>query len=291
MILRASKPSSLVLLMRGSLMCSVAVGLCGATYADNPPTIVNRTEFPQFAVIGRLESRRKVHVDGTSGFSKGSASLVSPCYVLTAAHVVLPDTFHVSADVDYTMDFRVGVGRSTPFLGHVAAQPDFSTMQTTKGKELLLLKLPPDKCVGSLASIGWLEPASVPLTTGQAVTAAGYPGGRPDGTFAIGYGRTGPRTADGRIGFTGSTVGGQSGGPVLTWENGTIKLLGVVSAQVGSAAAQSYQHYSPENANEVEDAVEFLNRPFVKAKLDADKAAFGRPNPAAGRLSMDHLPR
>lgn len=271
-------------------MCGIAVGLCGATYADKPLLIVSRAEYSQFAMIGRLESRRFVHVEGLSGPSKGSAVLVSPCYVLTTAHVVLPDTFHVSPDEDYTMDFRVGLGRSTPFLGHVAARPDFSTTQLTKGKELLLLKLSPDKCVGGLASIGWLEPASVPLTTGQSVAAAGYPGGRPDGTFAISYGRTGPRTADGRTEFTGPTVEGQSGGPVLTWENGTMKLVGVVSAQVGSAEAQSYARYSAENANEVEHVVEFLNRPLVKAKLDADKAAFGKPNTAADRLRTEHVP-
>ena len=268
----------------------MAAALCGATYADNPSTIVSRAEYPQFAMIGRLESQRIITQGGVTGISKGSAFLVSPCYLLTAAHVVLPESFHVSRDIDYTMQFRVGVGSSTPFLGHVDARPDFGLMQTTNGKELLLLKLPPDKCVGGLPNIGWLEPSSLPLSKGRSVAAAGFPGGLPDGTFAVGYGRTGAVTPTGKIGFSGSFMMGQSGGPVLTWEDGTMKVVGVIGYQVGHTLDQSYATYSFTNANGVEDVVAYLDRPVIKAIIAADKATFGKPNPAAGRIRTEHVP-
>ena len=66
---------------------------------------------------------------------------------------------------------------------------------------------------------------------------------------------------------------------------------GMNIVESGKVHGGTYDHYTADNANLLIDVSKVLGHSYVKAILDADKAAFGSPNPAADHLKIDHLPQ
>lgn len=267
-------------------------------YADNGNTVVDRGVETQLSPIGELMSvrevtekgeiktDRKVSKTGETHHLQGSAFLVSPCYILTAAHVVFGEGQLPKDGVDYTMNFSIGKGEKGPFAGSFAATPDLSLTSITRQTDWTLLKLPEDKCMGAHPAVGYYEASKKEVAVGDAMVAAGYGSDHARGELALGAGSVRGTDANGQLLFSGSFVKGASGGPALTVdEDGVTRVAGLVTSEMDTNGTQLYATYSDANANKIQSISSILNNPAVKAALDADKARFGNKNPAMERLT------
>ena len=209
-----------------------------------------------------------------------------PCYILTAAHVVLGTGQMFKPGVDYTMNFAVGVGALDGFSGSVKAFPVWNLARMTPNEDWMLLKLEGKKCLGVHPKIGFFESAAEDILIGTRAVAVGYGygPGRTRGTMSLGRGEV-MREALGKwYHFSGSFVEGASVGPLLVIDNGLIKVAGLVTSQQDGEGTQHYPTFSEEHANNVQSLHRILSDPEVKEALDADKARFGNINPASERL-------
>ena len=260
-------------------------------YRDNPGRVVDRKSETWTSPIGRLETIRTVTYRGDVGTSKGTAFLVSPCYIASVIHVVVPDSGWLRPGIDYAMTFRAGYWGASAFAGHTTVHPQFETAQKVNGAEMILLKTADDKCLGALPNFGWLEPARSKLVRGMHVIALGYPGDRPEGEMHLSRGEVRASTYGSKHLFTGSFVEGESGGAELIVEDGRLKVIGATVSQLDAGRIGEYETYADNHGNEIQGASDYLNSPKIKALLDADKARFGKPNPALQRQTMTLLPQ
>lgn len=103
-------------------------------YLDNPPRIINRGSERYLAPIGELESSDGIiGENGKPQHRFGTGVLVSPCYILTNAHVALGKDPVARPGVVYTMTFRAGVGKTAPFAGSTTATLILSSERTLDG--------------------------------------------------------------------------------------------------------------------------------------------------------------
>ena len=252
-------------------------------YRDNPSIVVDRSVETQFMPIGELVSDRVAVEKGVLGNLQGTAFLVSPCYILTAAHVVFGSEHLPKPGIDYTMHFSVGVGPQNGFSGSVKAAPDLSVASITAKSDWVFLKLDSSKCLGAHPRIGYFEISEKELVIGEKLVAVGYgyAEGRKRGTLAMGQGEVMSKDADGFYQFSGSYIEGASGGPLFESENGIAIVAGLITSQQDFAGTQRYDKFSERTANNIQSASDIISDPAVKSMLDADKARFGNVNPAA----------
>lgn len=265
-------------------------------FRDNPERVVDRARETWTSPIGELErdvvSKMK---DGLPDVvsTVGSAFLVSPCYIMTAAHVVYGDELSPLIDKDYTLQFRAGTSATSAFAGKTTATPVISgNRDIAHRNDWALMKL--NNCVGQRPELGWLEPSKkrLRLSSGKEVITLGFEALQERGALSAAQGRVLQAHLEDDLFKTDATfLPGQSGGPVLSIEDGTLVVSGMNVAELGLLQGKTYDHYTPDHANLIIDVTRILAKPYIKAILDDDKAAFGQPNPAAERLRMDHLPQ
>lgn len=261
-------------------------------YSDNMDYVVDRRVETQFAPIGELESVAVRHdKQGNEIRSYGSATLVSPCYILTNHHVVFGDDLDPVPGKDYTMKFRVGVA-PTPeaaFLGNTIATPvTWGQRGACNSDDWALMKL--KTCVGARADIGWMETSNkMPeQLVGADIAVAGYAGDHARGELSFSTGRaTAIDPANGLLKHSASAVGGQSGGAVMIKEDGILKLAGMHTLEFADYDKKTNQFdtFTDRHANEFVNVGYIVNRSDVKMLLDEDKAAHGGVNPARVRLA------
>ena len=258
-------------------------------FRDNSEFAVDRVRETWTAPIGELEAITAKVTPRASGYVEerrmGTGFLVSPCYALTAHHVVYGDDLTPVPGTDYRMKFRAGTGVTSPFAGNTTATPVTSGFRDNSGHgDWALLRL--TNCIGKRPEIGWLETSDAHLPNRQDDRAVAE-------AVALGYATKGDRGVldvergeltyeDPRTGlriFTGSMNPGESGGPVMILENGLLNVFALIKAS--SAAGLGL----------VQSIYEVVNRPNVKGLLDQDKAAWGLPNPNLPRLRMSQLPQ
>ena len=79
---------------------------------DNPAHLLDRASAPWMWPIGELESKTVVTKASQGKVGEfvmlGSGFLVSPCYILTAAHTVYGEELSPDPGKDYSMWFRAG---------------------------------------------------------------------------------------------------------------------------------------------------------------------------------------
>ena len=281
-------------------------------YRDNPDRIVNQRVESWASPIGQLQTSRRVYIDGIAGIFKGTGFLISPCYIVTAAHVVSPDSDallngEIDPRTDFRMVFRTKDPKSHRLINLIASidrnlnrqkilylrslHPSTNRSSTIDLKDYIFLKLPENACVNATPGFGWFEAAERELTNGDRAIALGYPKSKKKGELHLGAGRIGDVTASGLLRYSGSYKVGESGGPVLVMEKGRLKVGGVILAHFGSNDTQDYRTYSNDNANEVLSLVSILNYLPIKAIITADKVRSGNRNSATLIQKVHELPK
>ena len=160
-----------------------------AVFSDDPNSI-HDPRHPQsqtgadkmFAPIGIIWTNQPQPDQGTvprSNFHMGTAFLVSPCYILTAYHVVFGYRLGLrktaeQAERDVSATFRVGGNTS------LAVPAKYGQFSTFPGRDWALLLLKPaagHKCLGEDPNIGWLQlaPLEPATATKKSLSVAGYP--------------------------------------------------------------------------------------------------------------------
>lgn len=267
-------------------------------FADNPEFVIDRKSEAWTAPIGELESiSAEVTARGTETRA-GTGFLVSPCYVLTAHHVVYGDDLTPKPGVDYRMKFRAGKGVTTTFAGVTTATPVTSGFRDeTFRNDWALLRL--NVCIGKRPEFGWLETNSPSLhkaikdgaKTGGRAMAMGYEGDRERGTLTGGIGKViGIDPRNGHLEFTGSFVPGASGGPVMIDRDGVLTAVALNSAEEGDVHGATYASYKYWS-NSIQSVYEIVNRPNIKPILESDKALSGIENPNLIRLQIKNIPQ
>lgn len=266
-------------------------------FKDNPDVTVNRFIETQFMPIGELESIRVVKdSNGNDSHDYGTGFLVSPCLILTNAHVAFGDDGSPRLGKDYSFKFRAGVSGTSAFAGNTIAKPVLWGLQNLYGRnDWALMKL--TACIGAKTDIGWYETStnSIDYHIDEQVLVAGYPSDKALGQLAASYGQV--KDIDKRNGFfrfSSSMVPGQSGAPVFRKEDGRIVVIGINSMELllpsNLKRGETYDTYSDNIASEFQCICDILKRSDVKDLIQSDITAFGQPNPAALRLNRPLWP-
>ena len=254
-------------------------------YVDNPNFLVDSLKYTQFSPIVELVSTHNVTKDGKTGISQGTGFLVSPCYVLTAAHVIFGDNKHFDYDGDYTMILLIGKITSGGFVTHVPVTPDMNLMSQRGSDDWAMLKLPDDKCFGVHPKIGWYEAAARSPRIGQSALAVGFNINHPN-LLSASIGSVRGVGGDDLILYNGSFTGGASGGPVFIKVEGVSRVAGIITTARDEQRRSFHPTYVDVTANEFQSIDRILGNSAVKARLDADKARFGNKNSAEQRMSQ-----
>jgi hypothetical protein len=280
-------------------------------YRDNPDRAVNQRAESWSSPVVQLETGRRVNVDGVQGIFRGTGFLVSPCYVVTAAHVVSPDSNALlDGLIDSRTDFRMVLRTKDPIskaaisliadvdrhmndlkVAYLRSSRFINAPMSIDSKDFVFLRLPADGCLGSKPNFGWFETSNDALRKGDSAVALGYPKSEHKGELHLGSGQIRQTTLSNLLEFSGSYRIGESGGPLLKVEDRQLKVAGLIVSHLGSNASQEYPTFSSDNANLVLSLAPILNYAPIKAVLDADKARFGNRNPAAVRQTTGELPK
>ena len=274
-----------------------SVVLSSASSAEEPSgdQFVDRKTHYQLNLIGQLETVEPVTEAGKQGAGVGTGFLISPCYALSAGHVVSGNRFLISPsdpginrsdfETKYKMKFFIGVGVHLPFATMVYAVPQEWGFASYEYEDWVLLRL--SSCVGR--RLGWMEldpnydfrehPNERP------VFLASYPGDKTDpGGSNLGKSmhfskgivlplpvkfqshKTNDGTGqDGMIAYRiGYSSPGSSGGPIMVKDkNGLTRVVGV---HHNFAAFVGVRH--------------IIMQPRVIDIINRDRDDFGQPNPA-----------
>jgi hypothetical protein len=293
------------------VLSASSASLFANRYRDNPDRAVNQRVENWSSPVVQLETGRRVNVDGVQGIFRGTGFLVSPCYVVTAAHVVSPDSDALlDGVIDSRTDFRMVLRSKDPTskaaitliadvdrhlndlkIAYLRESRSLDERVSIDSKDFVFLRLPADGCLGSKPNFGWFETSNDALRKGDSALALGYPKGEHKGELHLGSGQIWAATPSSLLEFSGSYRIGESGGPLLKDEDGKLKVAGLIVSHLGSNSSQEYPTFSPDNANLVLSLASILNYPPIKTVLDADKKRYGGLNPAALYQAMRELPK
>jgi V8-like Glu-specific endopeptidase len=284
---------------------TVAGGLLTPAYANvfafdgQDPRVASPRTGPNrlYAPVGAVTTIGKVPAsdDGARQIrTRGSAFLVSPCYVLTNYHAVFGlDYDGPDPERDYAVTFSVGADPDYLFRWKVRAVPvRWGAFNKRKEHDWALLKL--EGCVGGQADIGWLELSAMSGETmvGLGVALAGYPADKAGDTLWVqpDCRIEGMQKGTAKVLHACSVHSGASGGPLI--EHGR-QGPAVVAIQCGelNSTAGALGRYDSKYANTAVTIAEIFEDGEVEALLQADRAAFPTQNPALDAASDQHLAR
>jgi len=248
-----------------------------------------------FAPIGMIWTNHPQPDQGTAARSDlhmGTAFLVSPCYVLTAYHVVFGYRFglrkgaHEEAEQDVSATFSVGGKKSR------AVPAKYGQFSRFTGRDWALLRLEPDaahRCLGEDPNIGWvrLAPLAPPIATKKSLSVAGYPADKGLGSlwrqdtchfFELYH----DIDNDGLWTTDCATRPRASGSPVFFVEDGVLNVVAVMSGHLGNVADDEIlPKWDPNRANLALDIGKIISSDQDFSKLiETDIARFHQPNPA-----------
>ena len=215
--------------------------------------------------------------------TRGSAFLVSPCYVLTNFHAVFGLAFDgPEQGRDYATTFSVGADPDYTFRWTVTARPvRWGRFNRRKEHDWALLKL--DGCVGGQADIGWLDMSDQPgpEMMGAEVALAGYPVDKSGKTLWVQSGCKIEAMQDGtdKVLHACSVHGGASGGPLIERVKASAAVVAIQCGEL-NATADPLKRWDPRHANTAVTIAEVLQDPEAKSLIEADIAAFPGPNPS-----------
>jgi hypothetical protein len=273
-----------------------------AVFSDRPDSI-HDPRHPQsqtgadkmFAPIGLVWTNHPQPDQGTaprSDLHMGTAFLVSPCYILTAYHVVFGYRFGLrkgaqeEAEQDVSATFSVGGKRSR------AVPAKYGQFSMFTGRDWVLLRLEPDagrRCLGGDPNIGWvrLAPLAPPMATKKSLSVAGYPADKDVASlwrqdkchfFELHH----DIDSDGLWTTDCATRPRASGSPIFFVEDGVLNVVAVMSGHLGTAADNEIlPKWDPNRANLALDVGKIISsdRDFLKL-IETDIDRFHQPNPA-----------
>jgi V8-like Glu-specific endopeptidase len=281
-----------------------------AVFSDAPNSI-HDPRYPQsqtgadkmFAPIGLIWTNHPQPDQGAaprSDLHMGTAFLVSPCYVLTAYHVVFGDRSGLfegqreQAEQDVSATFSVGGKRSR------AVPARYGQFSMFPGRDWALLRLEPaagHQCLGEDPSIGWvrLAPLAPPAAIKKSLSVAGYPSDKSLASlwrqdkchfFEMHH----DIENDGMWTTDCATRPRSSGSPIFFVENGVLNVVAVMSGHLGTAADNEIlPKWDPNRANLALDIGEILSsdRDFLEL-IETDIERFHQPNPARVLIGRRH---
>ncbi len=275
------------------------------TVFSDDPNAIHDPRHPQpqtgadkmFAPIGLIWTNHPQPDQGsalTSHLRMGTAFLVSPCYVLTAYHIVFGHRTGyrkgtVQAEQDVSATFGVGGKKAR------AVPVKYGRFSMFPGQDWALLRLEPERghrCLGEDPNIGWLQlaPLSAPMATKKSLSVAGYPSDKSCASLwrqdtCRFYERYHDVENDGLWTTDCATRPRSSGAPIFFVENGELKVVAVMSGHLGNDAENKIlPKWDPQRANLALDVGKIIaSEPDVPKLIKTDIDRFGRPNPARVR--------
>jgi V8-like Glu-specific endopeptidase len=253
-----------------------------------------------FAPIGLVWTNHPQPDQGTeprSDYHMGTAFLVSPCYILTAYHVVFGYRFGVlkgkqEAEQDVSATFRVDGKRSR------AVPVKYGQFSMFPGRDWALLRLEPDaghKCLGEDPNIGWVRLATLApaIATKKSLSVAGYPS---DKSLASLWRQDKCHffemyhdiENDGLWTTDCATRPRASGSPIFFIEDGVLNVVAVMSGHLGTVVDNEIlPKWDPNHANLALDIGKIIasDHEFLRL-IESDINRFHRPNPAQARIGI-----
>lgn len=213
-------------------------------------------------MIGRIETRYEVTLDGKTGAIEANAVLVSPCHMLTNHHVVFGDERKPDLAKNRDVYFYLGRG-ATAFKYRLSGKVvNRIRTSTDDSGDYALVHLP--TCPGK--TLGWIEPKAVSAVHLDNVrfSMAAIPASAADGKIAVQHcTSSGREPGSGRILTTCSSAPGHSGGALIAPDlDENIRLVALNQGVTNSGVARAVTLF------------EVLSDPQVDARLKADKQAF-----------------
>jgi V8-like Glu-specific endopeptidase len=269
-------------------------------FSDDPQTLHDpRHPQPQtgadkmFAPIGLIWTNHRVaHQYGPRSrmnLDMGTAFLVSPCYILTAYHVVFGNQYiEPDAKQDYSMTF------STHGMKARAVPVQHGPFNHTDGGDWALLHLDSDAahpCLGENPSIGWtkLAPLGADEAPHQSLSTAGYPSDKSisslwrQDTCHL-YQKQSDIQALGLWTTDCATEPRASGAPLFFVRDGVLNVVAVMHGHFGGEGNAVLPRWDPTRANLAVDVGEIVaSNPDVLKLIDLDIARFHQRNPARVR--------
>ena len=220
--------------------------------------------------------------------TRGSAFLVSPCYVLTNFHAVFGLAFDgPDQGRDYAVTFSVGADPDYLFRWTITGHPvRWGQFNRRKEHDWALIKL--DGCVGGQAEVGWLDLSAQPgpAMMGAMVSLAGYPADKANNSLWVQPSCRIEAMQDGtdKVLHACSVHGGASGGPLIERVKATAAVVAIQCGEL-NATADPLRRWDPRHANTAVTIAEVLQDEEARKLIEADIAAFPGPNPALGPVA------
>ena len=256
-----------------------------------------------FAPIGLIWTNHPQPDRGTaprSDFHMGTAFLVSPCYILTAYHVVFGYRFgfrkaEEQAERDVSATFRIGGNKS------FAVPAKYGQFSRFSGRDWALLLLRPaagHKCLGEYPNIGWLQlaPLESATATKKSLSVAGYPSDkslvslwRQDKCHF--FEQYHDIDNDGLWTTDCETRPRGSGSPIFFVQDGVLNVVAIMHGHLGTVGDNEIlPKWDPSRANLALDIGKIISSdPDFLTLIKADINRFHQPNPA--RVPIEHRRR
>ena len=273
-------------------------------FSDDPHTLHDpRHPQPQngadkiFAPIGLIWTNHPQPDQGavtTSHLRMGTAFLVSPCYVLTAYHVVFGHRIgfrkgNEQAEQEVSATFSVAgkTSRAVP-MKH-------GRFSMFSGRDWVLLRLQPNtghRCLGEDPDIGWVQlaPLAPSMATHKMLSVAGYPSDKSRALLwrqdvCHFFEQYRDVENDGLWTTDCATRPRSSGAPIFFVENGVLNVVAVMSGHLGNDADNKIlPKWDPQRANLALDIGKIISsEPDFLKLIQTDVRRFHRPNPARVR--------